>query len=241
MAVVSIADQLKLLIELQDLDAQIYQLQRGLDVKPVQEAQLKTQHAQAVQALQAVEVQYKALDVKRSQMEIDLGQKEAQIQKLQAQLFQLKTNKEYAAMGKEIEGFKADKSVLEEETLKLMEEVDQVKAHLISEREALKAKESSLRTALAQIEEEKRQIEASIEKLKSTRLTLIPRADPNVLSRYERILERKEGLALVPVKGDACGGCHIVLPPQMINEIQLATRLILCESCARILYLESTG
>ena len=62
--------------------------------------------------------------------------------------------------------------------------------------------------------------------------------DPPALSQYERILERKEGSALVPVRGNACSGCNMVLPPQAINEVQMNTRLIPCESCARILYIE---
>ena len=51
-------------------------------------------------------------------------------------------------------------------------------------------------------------------------------------------LKGKEGLAMVPVRQNACGGCHLNLPPQVINEIQMKTELVFCESCARILYIE---
>ena len=241
MTTVSIADQLKVLIELQGLDAQIYQFQRELRSKPEQVTRAKAEHQAAVQGTHFSETQYKALEVKRNQMEIELNQKETQLQKLQGQLFQVKTNKEYSAMQKEIEGLKADKSVLEEEILKLMEEVDRAKGRMGSDREALKAKETSLSAEMARIDQEAKKIQSSVDELRAARNLLIPKVDPQILSRYERILENKAGLALVPVKGSACGGCNMVLPPQLINEAQLAPRLVTCESCARILYVEPTG
>lgn len=236
MATVSIADQLKILMELQVVDSQVYQLQRELALKPAEGARLKVEHQQFADGLKRMEERYKALEVKRNQMEMELGEKENQIKKLQGQIFQVKTNKEYSALQKEIEGFKADKSVLEEEILKFMEETDQVKGRLAGEREMLRSKESGLKTALEKLDEETGKIKTFTQQLQTNRQTLIPKVDPPILTRYERILAAKEGLALVPVRGDACGGCNIVLPPQLINEVYLATRLVLCESCARILY-----
>lgn len=238
MSAVSIADQIKALVELQQLDGEIYQIRRRMEAKPSEAAALKAEHQKAVQALQAVEAQYKALDLKRNQMEMDLGDKENQIRKLQGQLFQLKTNKEYTAMQKEIEGLKADKSVLEEEVLKVMEEADQMKGRFQSEREALKSKEGTLNAAVARMEEETRTLQNSIQQLHAQRKGLAPKVDRQILSRYERILEHHEGVALVPVRKQACGGCNMILPHQTINEIQMAERLITCESCARILYIE---
>ncbi len=238
MATVSIADQLKALVELQGLDARLWQLKRELEAKPQEIAEAKQQVQKILKEVQELEGQVRTLEVKRNQMEMDLGEKEGQIKKLQTQLFQVKTNKEYTAMTKEIEGFKADKSVLEEEVLNFMEEIDRAKGRLATEREALKTKEAEFTAQTARLEQESRQIQSLIQELLSQRSALAPKVDPPVLSRYERILERKEGLALVPVRQDACGGCHMVLPPQMINEIQMGTRLIGCESCTRILYIE---
>ena len=240
MSTVSIADQLKILIELQGLDGQIYQLKRELGLKPAEIARVKAEHQQFADGLKKLEDQHKSLEVKRNQMEIELGEKENQIKKLQGQLFQVKTNKEYSTLQKEIEGFKADKSVLEEEVLKFMEQIDQVKGGVTAERKELQSRESELKARLAKLDEETQRIQSSIQQLQSSRSALVPKLEPPILTRYERILVNKEGLALVPVKGEACSGCHMVLPPQMINEIHLATRLIPCESCARILYLESS-
>ncbi len=241
MATVSIADQLKLLVDLQKIDGEIFHLRRQLEAKPTEAARLKEEHQRFTQGLQQAEQRYKALEVRRNQRETDLGQKEEQVKKLQIQLFQLKTNKEYSAMQKEIEGSKADKSVLEEEVLKLMEEIDRAKAQVAAEREQLKAREGELKSQLDRIEQESQRLRASVEELKARRGAAAPKVDPSSLAQYERILERKEEQALVPVVGDSCGGCHMILPPQTVNEVLANTRLVPCEACGRILYAETNA
>lgn len=241
MATVSIADQLKVLTELQRLDTQIYELKRERTLKPAEAARLKAEVEQFAQQVRKVEEEYKSLEIRRNQMEMELGQKETQIKKLQGQLFQVKTNKEYSAMSKEIEGFRADKSVMEEEILKFMEETDQIKVRLTVQREELEVRQERLAQTLTRLEEETEKIQSSLQKLESQRAVVVPRMEPPILLQYDRILANKEGLALVPVRGQACGGCFMVLPPQTINEIQIATRLVTCESCARLLYFETSG
>ena len=241
MTTTSIADQLKVLVELQKLDGQIYALRREFNAKPAEIARLKEEHARKTQGVQAAESRYKSLEVKRNQLETDLGQKEQQTKKFQVQLYQVKTNKEYAALQLEIAGLKADQSVLEEEILKLMEEVDRAKSQMAAEREGLKAEEAALSGCIGAVDQEAGWIKTSMEQMQAGRAQLLPKVDPKVLRQYERILERKEGSALVPVRGDACSGCNMVLPPQAINEVQMNTRLIPCESCARILYIEPSA
>jgi len=239
MSTVSIIDQLKVLVELQELDAQLYQLKRQKNAKPQEAAAIKAQQQESTKGVQALEAQYKAFEVRKKEMELNLEQKETQIKKVQSQLFQCKTNKDYTAMQKEIEGFKADKSVIEEEVLKMMEEADKLKAHQQAEREALKIKDIESAKTLARIEEDTKAFQKQIDELQAQRSELTPKVEPKILRQYERILDRWGGIALVPVvKGSACGGCNIVLPPQLINEIMAGTRLIPCESCARILYID---
>ncbi|MCM8812236.1 MAG: C4-type zinc ribbon domain-containing protein [Candidatus Omnitrophica bacterium] len=238
MSTVSIQDQLKALLELQTLDAELYQLKRRKEAKPQEASALKEQQQQNAKAVQDLEQKFKGFEVKRKELELELEQKEGQIRKLQSQLFQCKTNKEYSAMQSEIEGAKADKSVLEEELIKRMDESDSLKKRQDEERAALKVKEEEIKKQLAQIDQEMQGLQKRIEELQQNRTSLTPKVDPQILARYEKILSKKDGIALVPVKGDACGGCNMILPPQQINEIMGGTRLIPCENCARILYIE---
>lgn len=238
MPTVDIGEQLKALIELQAVDQQLYDLRRQRQAKPVQIEQLKAAQLAERQRVKAAEEQAKTLQVTRAHMEGDLAAKEGAVKKLQMQLYQVKTNKEYTALQHEIAGLKADNSVLEEEILKVMEQVDQRKAATAAAGEALKAQEARTATVIATVEREMADLDAAIAKLQEARRAIAPRVDPKVLARYERIVEKKDGLGLVPlhVEREACGGCHMNVPPQTINEIRLKERLIACESCARLLY-----
>ena len=60
-----------------------------------------------------------------------------------------------------------------------------------------------------------------------------------VLAHYEKVLTGRDGVALAAVKGKSCQGCFMNLPPQVINEIKMKDKMITCDSCARILYIEN--
>ena len=62
--------------------------------------------------------------------------------------------------------------------------------------------------------------------------------DPEMASLYERIVVKKNGIAFVPILGEVCGACHVKLRPQVLNEVALKEKVVICESCSRILYTE---
>ena len=84
----------------------------------------------------------------------------------------------------------------------------------------------------------KKEIEVKLAEFQEKRKAILPMIDKETLARYERILHGKNGLALVPVRGDNCGGCFVHLPPQVINEIRIKEQIIYCERCARMLFTE---
>ncbi|MDD3274808.1 MAG: C4-type zinc ribbon domain-containing protein, partial [Candidatus Omnitrophica bacterium] len=73
--------------------------------------------------------------------------------------------------------------------------------------------------------------------LETQRKQIIPEIDPKIFQEYERILSSREGLAIVPVEHNSCGGCHMLVPPQVINLIKMYSHIITCEVCNRILYI----
>ena len=139
----AINEQIKILVELQKIDAGIYRLKKELSSHPETEKQLNAEFEKKKTHVKAAEDALKALQLKQKQKESDLASREDKILKLQGQLYQLKSNKEYSTMEQEIKGHKADKSLLEEEILISLDAVDQVKADLAKEKEAL-AKEEKL-------------------------------------------------------------------------------------------------
>lgn len=231
-------EQIKLLIELQGFDKEIFRLEKELATKPQEIKELEEGFKKREEETKATAQELKKLQLEHKSKEGELKTKEESIKKLQIQLYQIKTNKEYAAMQTEINGVRADCSVLEDGIINLLDKIDEVEKLQKERRESLKAEQKKLEDDKKRIAEETKRMEEELSRLKSQRAALAERVNETILAKYERILYNKDGLALVPVRGDACQGCFLNLPPQVINEIKLRRELVFCESCARILYLE---
>ena len=231
-------EEIGLLIDLQKLDTEIFALNKRKTGIPLliknTEEKIKLEEAK----IKEVEDGFKQLTVKQKDKENDLRTKEETIKKHQSQLFQIKTNKEYTALQQEIEGVKADKSVLEDEIIVLLDEIEEGKKKVDEAKGKIKAEEDKINEEKKKFEVELKEIETKLTDLESKRKELSGKVDKNTVSKYERILHGKDGSAMVPVQHDSCGGCHLNLPPQVINEIRMKKELIFCESCARILYIE---
>ncbi|MBN2097426.1 MAG: hypothetical protein JW714_02980 [Candidatus Omnitrophica bacterium] len=229
-------EQINSLAKIQEIDSGIYKLREQAQAKPAEKLVLEENFAQSKQGLKAKEETLKSLQLKRKEREIDLETKEKEIKKYQAQLMQVKTNKEYLSLQKEIEGLKADNAVLEDEILELMDKIDQVKAEIEQERDNLTSEEKRLKEDTAKIDQEVKAIQEQISGLENQRNQLSADIDKTLFTRYERVLKAKGGLAFVPIIGESCGGCHRVLPPQVISEAQMKDKIITCEFCACLLY-----
>lgn len=235
---VDIDEQLILFIQLQEIDEQIYRLNTEKKAKPEEIKRLRDSLGSRQLSLKEQEANLKNLQLKRKEKEIELETKEASIKKLQVQLYQLKTNKEYTAMIHEIEGQRADKSLLEDDVLRLMDAVDVSEAKIDDEKAELAEETEKVEGKIKEIEQVIKEIEAMLAELKNKRDGLIPGINSRLLKDYERILAGKDGLALVEVTNDACGGCYMQLPPQVINEIKMKEHMVYCENCRRMLYIK---
>ena len=234
---VSIRDQLKKLVDLQVLDSEIYTLRKNLSEMPLFIEELRQKFESKKAGLKLLEDKFKTLQVERKSKELELQTKEGDITKSNTQLFSLKTNKEYQTKLAEIESFKADKSIIEEKVILLYDESDAVNAEIEKEKKFLADEEKKYLQKKTETEEDIKAFQDKLAVLETKRKQIAPEIEKAFLSLYERILENKEGLALVPVMGNACGGCFMNTPPQVINEIKMHERLVVCEMCARILYL----
>ena len=232
----AINEQIKILVELQKIDSEVHRLKKELAALPERQKRSEQEFDKKKAHLKSAEDAMKATQLKQKQKESDLAVREEKILKLQGQLYQLKSNKEYQAMEMEIKGMKADKSLLEEDILRAMDEVEFAKTAVAKEKEALAVDEKRFKEALDALKKESSEIEAAAREFEEKRKQYTPNIEPRLLKQYERLLKGLDGLALVPVVNNSCGGCHIGLPPQVVNETQQHEKWMLCESCARLLY-----
>ena len=234
----NIKEQIRQLAALQDIDGKIYALKKNRDELPQEIAILQRSFEEKKAQLNKLEEKAKTLTVQHKEKELELSSKEENIKKLNGQLFSLKTNKEYQIMLGQIVGIKTDNSVLEEEILKIMEEQDVVKEEAVKEKAHLSEEEKKFLALKNKVEERMKELEFSINDLTAKGKQIIPSIDKRIYAVYEKILKALNGLALVKVKNYTCQGCFISVTPQVVNEIKMLERLVTCESCARMLYLE---
>ena len=233
---INLADEIKKLIELQDIDSEIYKINTELEDMPHRLEAYDEIIKDKERIFKDSEEKFKKVELERKQKEMDLKTKEDQIKKQQGQLFQIKTNKEYAALEKEIGSAKADNSILEEDILKLFDKGDEVKKEIQENKKIYDAEKSKIEAEKKTMEDHKKEIEKELTRLEAQRSEFTKAINKNVLNKYERILNGREGLAMAHIEGDACGGCNMNLPPQVINEAKLKKELIFCGNCSRILY-----
>ncbi len=160
----------------------------------------------------------------------------ALIIKYEKQQDNVKNSREFEAIVKEIEmqelEIKLCDKHIKDAKVELQEATHskvQVEEILNLKRDILESKKSELKKIIKETEKEESQIAELSEKAKE-------KVDPRLLQAYERIrASYRNGLAIVSVMRDSCGGCFNVIPPQRQAEIQQHKKIIVCEHCGRIL------
>lgn len=238
MVTVDLKRQILQLVSLQKIDSEIYLLNSEKELKPKEIQAIESAFEEKKQHLAALEQTLLNLQKQRKERELELSTREENTKKLESQLYQLKTNKEYQTMLQQIQDSKADASVIEDQILGVFEQTDKIKGDIAQEKQKLQEEEKIWQSQKKNIQDRINEIDGRIAQLESQRKQILPDIDKKILAQYERILLNRDGLAIVCVKDNSCQGCNMFVPPQVINLIKMYERMITCEICNRILYIE---
>lgn len=230
--------QIQQLSRLQEFDSRIYTLKREKEEKPQEIKALEMSFEQKKQSLSVLEKKLLDLQKLRKDRELDEASKQENSRKLQGQLYSLKTNREYQAMLQQIEDAKADISMMEDKILEALDQIDQVKAEADQEKLKLKEEEKTFLSLKNAINDRIKEIDGLLAQQEALRTRILPAIDPKLLVQYERILQNRDGLAIVAVTHESCQGCNLTTPPQVVNLIKMYEHIVVCESCNRMLYVE---
>ena len=223
------------LIRLQQIDLARETARRRIADHPVLVQSLDTRLASATEALEAARAQVVENQAARRAVEKDLGMIQARLSKFKDQLMEVKTNKEYTAMLKEIEAAQGEVRRLEDRILERMLEYDELMGTQKAAEARLAADKAVIAAERKQIEEDTVRLERELAGSDSARARVVAEMSPGVLATYETVRE-KRGTAVVEVKGGYCSACHVRLRPQSANELRRNEIIFQCESCQRILY-----
>lgn len=238
MTIDNLKEQILKLSYLQEIDSEIYALKQEKEAKPAEIKLLEAAFEEKKKQMAELDKSLLDLQKQRNERELDLASKEENVKKLQTQLYTLKTNKEYQAMITEIDGGKADASMIEDKILEIFTQADKVKAEVDQEKARLKEEEKSFNEQKNKVDGRLKEIDGRMSQLDAQRKQASVDIDPKILKQYERILNSRDGLAIAEVRDNSCKGCNMLVPAQVINLIKMYQRIITCEVCNRMLYIK---
>jgi predicted nucleic acid-binding Zn-ribbon protein len=173
---------------------------------------------------------------KRRELESEVKDIKTQISKYKRQLNEVKTNKEYTVLLKEIEESEKRVDRLEETFIGEMLLEDDIQKEIRAAGQKHVETQAGLTREKEVLSQKKRETEEKARKLGQDREELLPKIPAEQVSLYLKIYRKKGGKALSPVRDDFCSLCHVRVRPQVLNELLATRKLILCENCGRILF-----
>jgi uncharacterized protein len=152
---------------------------------------------------------------------------------------QIKNARELNQMQDEVASLKEDRSILEEQELEAMIDVEAADEALKDAKRALETAKKDWEERKAALAIERKQAETERSGFEERRAQLLasnPQLDKVLLDKYERLRRAKRGLAIAVVDSSACSGCRVQLPKATLQECRMSANPVTCGSCGRILY-----
>ncbi len=232
----SVEEKLTALVNLQKVDCKLDEIKilKGelpIEVKDLED-EIEGLHARQTRVEEEINGMQEFINQKRE----TIKEAEALIKKYEKQSDNVKNNREFEAINKEIEMQTLEVKLCEKHIKDATDEVAEKARQLESAKKAVAVKENNLagkkgelEKIISENEKEEKQYNKLAEEARS-------HVDERLILSYDRIRKNyRNGLAVVPVERDSCGGCFHAIPPQKQSEIKLRKKVIVCENCGRIL------
>ncbi|MBU1124934.1 MAG: hypothetical protein KKC84_02820, partial [Candidatus Omnitrophica bacterium] len=203
--------QIEALVGLQTVDSEIYSLKLEKEAKPQEIKSFEEEFESKKAHLAELEKSFLELQKQKKEQELALGSQEENAKKLQNQLYSLKTNKEYQTMLQQIQEVKADASRIEDGILETLDKIDQQKSAVEKEKTRLEDDEKVFLEKKRKAEERLKEIDQRLAQLDAQRTQASVNVDQKIFTQYERILQNRDGLAIVSVAHSTCHGCNMLV------------------------------
>jgi predicted nucleic acid-binding Zn-ribbon protein len=227
------------LIDLQEVMSQAKRLEEEKQKIPLEVADLKNLFEEREAAYLAASGEFETLKGQRREKEREIEEERDKVERAKAKLMSIKTNKEYYAMLKEIEGTRRTNTAREEELLSLLAKYEEAEKRLSELKAELDEVSGKYRERMTDIEARMGAFDADIGKIMDRKREVAARLDSALVRRFEMIFERREGLAIIAARNYCCTGCHMNISPQLFNMLQREDKILTCPNCNRILFYEA--
>lgn len=224
----------------------LYQLQTtlsGIDEKralrgelPLEVQDLEDEIAGLTTRMEKIKTEIDEFKKAITQKKADITSAGSSVERYKKQLDEVKNNREYDTLTKEIEFQSLEIELCNKKIKEALIKVEEKNADLAEADELIKDRTAALKEKKEELDEIMQETRDEEEKLKNKASELEGTIEPRLLSSFKRIRKNsRNGLGIVYVQRDACGGCFNKIPPQRQLDIKMHKKVIVCEYCGRIM------
>ena len=228
--------QIELLVQLQQVDQVLRANQQAVASGEGRVADLDEAYRAKAAATDQARTAATALSARQRDLEGRLGAAEEKMKDRRMRVTRIRNDKELGLARREVELLKEEIAGLEAELQQVYEQVEAATTALAALEGELRALAEAREGEAVALKDTIARLGDDIERDRTRRQALIAGVDEALRNRYETILSRRGGLAVVPVRDGTCQGCRMRVPPQLYNQIQRNDQVILCPSCQRMLH-----
>lgn len=234
-------DQMILLKELQGLDQELNRIRQDQQKLEAERQDIDADVVRVQDMVASLQGSIAELEDQRGQLRLALEQEQANIEKSEGRLPEIKTQKEYLAVLKEVDTAKKLNKDLTEQIEAKNAEIEALNGEKAEKEKALTELEEQVSARRSEIEQALQSFEQSQQEIASQRADQIKPLPMALQKRYQLLMERRAGIAVVEARNGTCMGCNMSLPPQLYNSLFVAEDIKTCPHCSRLLFVVKEG
>ncbi len=236
LADMSVEEKLKALYELQTMLSEIDKIKTLRGELPLEVQDLEDEIEGLSHRVEKYQEDIEKLQSDIAQKRIKIDEAKAAVERYQGQLNDVKNNREYDMLTKEIEFQNLEIELQNKRINEANRAIEAKQNDAKAASEALENRRADLEVKKSELDEIISETKAEEEKLREKAKALEVTIEPRLLAAFKRIRKNsRNGLGIVYVERDACGGCFNKIPPQRQLDIRMRKKIIVCEYCGRIM------
>lgn len=232
----SIEEKLKNLYQLQCMLSEIDKIKTLRGELPLEVQDLEDDIEGLTTRIEKIQGDIATLQEEMTRRRLSIQENEASIERYSAQMDNVRNNREYENLSKEIEYLQLDNQLHEKKIREAAAVLEHRQEDIRRCSDSVTERRTDLDIKKSELDEIIQETRAEEEKLRERSKNLEATIEPRLLSAFKRIRKNsRNGLAVVYVQRDACGGCFNKIPPQRQLDIRMRKKIIVCEYCGRIM------
>ena len=231
--------ELEKLVELQQTDTNIRRLKTAIESAEERRAAIEQEFEQHASSIREIQFRHEEARSERAKLEAEIAKNKDLLERAERNLKHAQNQKEYESAMRETDTLQKEIGTLETQVLEQMTAIEEIEKVLAERRDEINSLESKRDAALAEFETQLAKDKRQLSGLAGKRGGVFDTLPKNLARVYDRLVQRsRDGIAVAEVINSSCSACYIALRPHVQMEVRRGDKIITCENCTRILYIQ---